>query len=181
MMDYKLINLTELVKYSRNARVHSPNQIGQIARSIKEFGFTNPILIDEKNNILAGHGRYEAAQELGIEKVPCIVVEGLSEEKKKAYILADNKIALNSDWDNDLLHDELMKLFEADFDISLTGFSELDLNIEMDEDNSPSLGGSGLDYEQKLEVAIECNTEAEQKKIYDEMEKRGFKCRILSM
>ena len=133
-----------LVPYKKNARKHSKKQISQIAKSIEEFGFTNPVLIDSKNSILAGHGRVEAAKQLKLETVPCLYVEHLSEEQKRAYILADNKIALNSTWDEDLLSEELKALSEIDlgFDIETTGFSiaEIDLLIdgaEPEEDHDP--------------------------------------------
>jgi DNA modification methylase len=135
---------TSLIPYQKNARKHSKKQIKQIAKSIKEFGFTNPILIDRNKNILAGHGRVEAAKYLQLNQVPCLYVEHLNEDQKRAYILADNKIALNSTWDEDLLSEELKALSEIDlgFDIETTGFSiaEIDLLIdeaEPEEDHDP--------------------------------------------
>ena len=129
---YKKIN--GLIPYINNSRTHSEEQVNQICASINEFGFTNPILIDEKNNIIAGHGRLLASKKLGIEEVPCIVLEGLTEAQKKAYIIADNKMALNAGWDEELLKIELENLKELDFDLELTGFNvdELDdiLGIE---------------------------------------------------
>ena len=117
-------NVVELVPYARNARTHSPEQIDQIAASIKKWGFTTPILLDENSGIIAGHGRVLAAKKLGILTLPCMVADGWSETDKRAYILADNKLALNAGWNDDLLKVELGELQALDFDLSLTGFSE---------------------------------------------------------
>ena len=123
---YKKVN--ELIPYINNSRTHSEEQINQIVASINEFGFTNPLLIDEKDNIIAGHGRLLASKKIGMEEVPCIVLKGLTEAQKKAYIIADNKMALNAGWDDELLKIELENLKELDFDLELTGFNvdELD-------------------------------------------------------
>ena len=116
-----------LVPYERNARTHSPEQVAQIAASIQEFGFTNPILVDGADGILAGHGRLAAARDMGLAEVPVIVLEHLSAAQRKAYILADNKLALNAGWDENLLQQELISLQLADFDLSLLGFDENEL------------------------------------------------------
>ena len=123
---YKKVN--DLIPYINNSRTHSEEQVNQIVASINEFGFTNPILIDEKDNIIAGHGRLLASKKLKMEEVPCIVLSGLTEAQKKAYIIADNKMALNAGWDDELLKIELENLKELDFDLELTGFNvdELD-------------------------------------------------------
>ena len=118
----------DLIPYVNNSRTHSEEQVNQICASINEFGFTNPLLIDEKDSIIAGHGRLMASKKLGMEEVPCIVLKGLTEAQKKAYIIADNKMALNAGWDEELLKIELENLKELDFDLGLTGFNvdELD-------------------------------------------------------
>ena len=116
-----------LIPYGSNARTHSVDQVSQIAASMREFGFNNPILIDEGNGIIAGHGRLEAARLLGMETVPTITLAHLSEAQKKAYILADNKLALNAGWDMDMLQAELEGLQDLDFDLSLTGFDDGEL------------------------------------------------------
>lgn len=123
---YKKVD--ELIPYINNSRTHSEEQVNQICASINEFGFTNPLLIDEKDNIIAGHGRLLASKKLKMEEVPCIVLSGLTEAQKKAYIIADNKMALNAGWDDELLKIELENLKELDFDLDLTGFNvdELD-------------------------------------------------------
>lgn len=120
--------VSELIPYARNARTHSDKQITQIAASIKEFGFTSPILLDGDNGILAGHGRLEAAKKLKLKTVPTIDLVGLTEAQKRAYVLADNRIALESGWDFDYLVNELKDLKESDFDIDLTGFDETEVN-----------------------------------------------------
>ena len=131
---YKKAN--ELIPYINNSRTHSEEQINQIVASINEFGFTNPLLIDEKDNIIAGHGRLLASKKLKMEEVPCIVLSGLTEAQKKAYIIADNKMALNAGWDEELLKIELENLKELDFDLELTGFDvdELDDIFQAEEE-----------------------------------------------
>lgn len=117
------VKVKDLIPYARNSRTHSEEQVTQIASSIREFGFTNPVIIDKQNNIIAGHGRLLAAQKLGIKEVPCVVVTGWTEAQKKAYIIADNKLALNAGWDEKMLSLEFDELQELGFDLSLTGFS----------------------------------------------------------
>ena len=114
----------QLKPYPRNARTHSKKQIRQIADSVCQFGFTNPILIDRERMILAGHGRAEAARLLGLTSIPCIRIDHMSPEQKRAYILADNKLAQNAGWDEEILATELQFLLEAkiDFDVGITGF-----------------------------------------------------------
>lgn len=134
--------VTELIPYVNNARTHSEEQVIQIAASIKEFGFTNPVLIDGDNGIIAGHGRLMAAKKLGLEEVPTIELSHLSEAQRKAYILADNKLALNSGWDNDLLAIEFAELGELGFDLDLTGFSSEEIGVdgfEADEVEMPDI------------------------------------------
>ena len=119
--------LERLIPYERNARTHSPEQVAQIVASIQEFGFTNPILVDGADGILAGHGRLAAAKDMGLALVPVIVLDHLSAAQRKAYILADNKLALNASWDEELLRLELGDLQMEDFDLSLIGFSDEEL------------------------------------------------------
>lgn len=120
-------DIDSLIPYANNSRTHSDAQVSQVAASIKEFGFTNPVLIDEQGGIVAGHGRVMAAKKLGLAEVPCIVLDGLSEAQKKAYIIADNKLALNSGWDAETLKVEMERLSELGFDLSLTGFDDVEL------------------------------------------------------
>lgn len=122
-----------LIPYARNSRSHSDRQVAQIAASIKEFGFTNPVLIDGDNGIIAGHGRVLAAQLLGMAEVPCIVLAHLTPLQRKAYIIADNKLALNAGWDAEVLRAELFRLEEDGFSLGLTGFDPVELRGLMGE------------------------------------------------
>jgi len=129
----------ELTGYKNNSRVHDVQQINQIVDSINEFGFTNPLLIDENDGIIAGHGRLEAAKAMELESVPVIVLKGLSDEQKRAYVIADNKLALNARWDETLLSLEMEELTALNFDMSLTGFNEMELATRLDNPvNDPS-------------------------------------------
>jgi len=123
----------DLIPYARNSRTHSDAQVAQIAGSIREFGFTNPVLIDKDNGIIAGHGRVMAAGKLGMDKVPCIRLGHLTETQRKAYIIADNKLALNAGWDEEMLKLEIRELLELDCDIGLIGFSEDELATLLDD------------------------------------------------
>lgn len=135
-----LINIDELKGYENNSRVHSDTQINQIANSIKEYGFTNPLLITENKTIIAGHGRLEAVKILNrldykdtpINKIPCIVISGLSQNDYKALVIADNKITLNAGWDLDILKDELESLENENYDMDLLGFSDSELSEILD-------------------------------------------------
>lgn len=120
-----------LVPYERNARTHSREQVSQIAASIQEFGFTNPILVDSDDGILAGHGRLAAAKDLAMDQVPVIVLDHLSPAQRRAYVLADNQIALNAGWDEEVLKQELAGLELQDFNLELLGF-DIDLLDELD-------------------------------------------------
>ena len=130
-IDYKDIN--EIKPYDKNPRLHSDVQITQIINSIKEFGFTVPILLDEDNNIIAGHGRLEASKKLQLKQVPTITLNNLSENQKKAYVIADNKITLNSSWDIDLLWKEVQELNLAEFNLDILGFDNSELLPMIDE------------------------------------------------
>lgn len=120
-------DVDSLVPYARNARTHSPEQVDQIAASIREWGWTVPVLVDEAGGLIAGHGRVMAAKKLGLKDVPVMVASGWSEAQKRAYVLADNKLALNAGWDNDLLKVELEELKDLDFNLDLTGFGSDEL------------------------------------------------------
>lgn len=119
--------VSALIPYVKNSRTHSDEQIAQIAASIREFGWTNPILIDGRDGIIAGHGRLQAARKLGLDEVPAIVLDHLSETQKRALVIADNKLALNAGWDEQMLALEIADLAAEDFDISLMGFSDAEL------------------------------------------------------
>jgi len=139
MLSIEYKSTGELVPYINNSRTHSEQQVQQVAASIKEFGFTNPILIDHNGGIIAGHGRLQAAQLLSLDEVPTITLEGLTEAQRKAYVIADNQLALNAGWDLDSLKLEVDRLTELDFDISLLGFDEDMLAGLMEEEPSEGL------------------------------------------
>jgi DNA modification methylase len=135
MSDLSIVNrsVSELKPYPRNARTHSKKQIRQIAKSIRRFGFTNPILVDDELQIIAGHGRVEAAKDLGIDQVPTIRLSGMSEADKRAYVLADNRLAEVAGWDKEILAIELQALIELDFEVELTGFDIADIDIILED------------------------------------------------
>ena len=132
IIEYK--KTSDLIPYVNNTRTHSDEQVNQIASSIKEFGFTNPVLLDDNNGVIAGHGRIMAAKKLSIDEIPTITLVGLTEAQIKAYIIADNAIALNAGWNEDLLQLELMSLDELGFDYSELGFNFDFEEFEEDED-----------------------------------------------
>ena len=149
-IEYK--NIDDLIPYVNNTRTHSEEQVNQIASSIKEFGFTNPVLIDKNDGLIAGHGRVMGAKKLGLKEVPTITLDNLTEAQKKAYIIADNKIALNAGWDEELLKIELQSLQEMDFDLSLTGFSDEELkDFDLDIEDKMIINDDNP-YSQKVEI-----------------------------
>ena len=131
--EYKTISVADLVPYARNSRTHSPQQVDKIAASIREFGFLNPIIVDGQNGIVAGHGRVLAAQKLGLASLPVIEAGHLTEAQKRAYVIADNRLALDAGWDNDLLKIELRDLDAEGFNLTITGFEIGELTAMFDE------------------------------------------------
>lgn len=127
------VAVSELVPYEKNAKIHGEAQLEKLKASIEEFGFLSPCLIDRQNRIIAGHGRVMAAKELGLKAVPCVYIEGLTEEQRRAYILADNRLGELGDWDMDLVSAELQDLKDSGFDIDLTGFDIDDIIFEDDQ------------------------------------------------
>lgn len=150
------IAIEDLKPARKNPRTHSPKQVRQIANSIRRFGFTNPVLVDDENQVLAGHGRVSAACQLGMTHVPCIRLSDLSEADRRAYVIADNKLALNAGWDQEILASELGALIELDFDINLTGFElpEVDLLLTQAAEASPKRSGPEDDHVPPPETAI---------------------------
>ena len=148
----------DLIPYARNSRTHSDAQVAQIAASVREFGWTNPVLVDGENGIIAGHGRILAARKLGMEEVPCIELAGLSDTQRRAYIIADNKLALNAGWDDELLAIEFAELADAGFDNLLTGFSDDELadllgDADPDDETNPPMGGFTEDADEDIPQA----------------------------
>ena len=179
-MQIEQLKVGDLIPYVNNSRTHSDEQVTQVASSIKEFGFTNPILIDGEGGIIAGHGRLMAAKKLGLNKVPCIRLDYLTETQRKAYVIADNKLALNGGWDNDLLKIELTELDSLDFDLNLIGFDLSELanifdpvteEIELKEQT----------YSETFNIIIECDDEQNQESIYNELQEKGYKCQVQSL
>lgn len=173
----------DLIPYARNSRTHSDAQVAQIAASVREFGWTNPVLVDGENGIIAGHGRILAARKLGMEEVPCIELSGLSDTQRRAYIIADNKLALNGGWDDELLALELGELNAADFDMALVGFDagELSAAMGLDEEldgEAPKID-EGIDYKEKFAIIVECADEAEQQATFERLDSMGFTCKVL--
>lgn len=181
LRNYKNIKIENLQPYSMNSRTHSEHQIDQIVNSIKEFGFTNPLLIDEKNNIIAGHGRLEAAKKLDFIEVPCIIIDNLSETQRKALIIADNKLALNADWDIDLLKTEIEFLISQDFDLTLTGFDLAETDALFSTVNETSLDDYSDSLAEKHQVVVDCDGEREQKALFDRLTKEGYKCKSVNL
>ena len=149
----QLVDINKLIPYVNNARTHSPEQITKLRSSLREFGFINPVLIDREYNVLAGHGRIAAAKEEGINEVPCVFVEHLSEAQKKAYILADNRMSLDAGWDDELLKVEMASLQEMGFDVGMTGFDESELADLFADDNNTSAKDDDFDLTAALEKA----------------------------
>ena len=152
MRPVKQTNPNTLKPYAGNAKKHSADQINKIVASIKRFGFTAPVLIDEAGMILAGHGRSVAAVQMGLKKIPCIVIDGLSETEKAAYVIADNKLSdYGVEWDEEMLAAEIAKLEAEDFDLSSLGFTESDLaSFDVDDADMPELSsGEKSPFQQK--------------------------------
>ncbi len=172
--------IEKLVPYAKNSRTHSEEQIAQIAASIKEWGFTTAVLVDEGGGIIAGHGRLMAARRLGMDAVPVMVAKGWSEAQKRAYVIADNKLALNAGWDNELLALELSELGDLGFDVELTGFDLQEITSLIDApSDDPQLEEQF--YSEVFNIIIECKDESEQEKIFNRLDSEGYKCRIQSL
>ena len=175
--------IDRLIPFAKNSRTHSPEQVAQIAASIKEWGFTSPILVDETGSILAGHGRLAASRKLGLETVPVMVAEGWTDAQKRAYVIADNKLALNAGWDMDMLKIEISDLGDQNFDLELLGFDDIELATLFDEnpeeDEEKDLKEES--YNEVFNIIIECKDEAEQEKIFNRLDSEGYKCRVQSL
>lgn len=176
-IEYKKID--DLIPYIKNSRTHSPQQIQQLAASIKEFGWTNPILLDGDNGIIAGHGRLAAARLLNQSEVPTIQLNGLNENQKRAYIIADNKLALNAGWDIEFLNLEIKDLQDAGFDLNLMGFSAEELK-EFAPNEDKVIEDMDIKDESRNLLMIECISEHELQNLFEEMQERGFECKILN-
>lgn len=150
---FEEVSIEKLVPYARNARTHSKEQIAQLRASLREFGFVSPAVIDAEYNILVGHGRVQAAREEGYQTVPCVFAEDLTEAQKRAYILADNQLALNAGWDEEMLSVELADLQENAFDLSVLGFAENDLEKLLNGESESDAKDDDFDLSTALEKA----------------------------
>jgi len=174
--------IDELIPYERNARTHSDIQIQQIAKSIKKFGFTNPILLDGENGIIAGHGRLLAAKELGLKEVPCLDLKGLTKEEQRAYVIADNQLALNAGWDNAMLIGELEEITLSGIDVEVLGFTEGDLInlkktiMDLDEDRREENHVVG---DSRFLLLVEFDNEEEQQTAFDELTEKNWNVKIV--
>ncbi len=144
------VPVDKLVPYANNARTHSPEQINKIRSSLREFGFINPVIIDKNYGVIAGHGRLMAAKEEGIDEIPCVFADHLTEAQKKAYILADNRMALDAGWDEEMLRAEIEALQENAFDLSLTGFDESEITDLFADENDTEAKDDGFDADAEL-------------------------------
>ena len=151
--EFQLVDINKLVPYANNARTHNKEQILKLCSSLREFGFVNPVIIDKVYNVLAGHGRIMAAKEEGIAEVPCVYADHLTEAQKKAYILADNRTALDAGWDEELLSVEMQELQELGFDLSMTGFDEKELTDLLGADADGEAKEDDFDLSAALEKA----------------------------
>ena len=176
-MEIKYLEPKTLNAYEKNSRVHDDEQIERIKRSIKEFGFINPVLIDKNNTIIAGHARVRAALNLGLTEVPTIELESLSEEQIRAYVIADNKLAELSDWDDDILKIELDWLKDQDFDISITGFDDVDTKADFEEETELKEES----YSEVFNIIVKLDTEEEQEALYNKLKKEGYICQVQSL
>ena len=146
--DFQLVEVEKLVPYINNARTHSPAQINKLRASIREFGFISPLVMDRDFKVLVGHGRLEAAKEEEYTKVPCVFADNLTEAQKKAYILADNRMAMDAGWDEELLKIEMEELQAVDFDMGLTGFREDEIADLFAVKEDPDDTGSNKEFDE---------------------------------
>ena len=172
-------SITEITPYEKNPRKND-EAVEYVANSIKEFGFKVPIVIDKNGVIVAGHTRYKAAQELGLEKLPCIIADDLSEEQVKAFRLADNKVGELAEWDFDLLDDELDGIF--DIDMSDFGFDfGFEASGESPEETAEPKKETSFNYTEQYGVIVMCAGEAEQEEIYNHLTEEGYTCKVVAV
>ncbi len=180
-MTIEIKKIEELQPYQRNSRRHSPEQIAKIARSITEFGWTNPILLDRNGMVVAGHARLEAAKSLGMTEVPTIALEHLTPAQVRAYVIADNQLALDAAWDEEVLASELAALEIDDVDLSLTGFSDDEIDKLLGRDDDKPAPKSKELPEGLFEIVVICASESEQEEVFERLQLEGYKVRVLGM
>jgi len=173
----------DLSPYENNPKMHSAEQIGQLVNSYNKYGWTNPILIDEESMILAGHGRWQMAQQLEMNEVPTITIEGLSTQQKRAYVIADNKLTELGEWDKDLLHLELsdLRAFKDEPDLIETlGFSQHQIQSIINKQTRANKKTPGdEDKEDQNTLLVKCDSEEQSEKLYNELTGEGYSVRIL--
>ena len=176
-MTIEHLKTSDLIPYARNAKKHDASQVAKLAGSIREFGFTNPVLIDNDNGIIAGHGRVLAAQSLALETVPCIRLGHLTDTQRRAYILADNRLAeIGGGWDEEMLKLELADLAALDIDATEIGFGAEDLAEVPEEEEEKS---TDENFAEQYAVTVICKDEAHQRKIYDKLTADGLECKVV--
>lgn len=177
-------SVDSLIPYAKNSRTHSEEQVAQLASAMREFGFTNPVLIDERGGVITGHGRIMAARAVGLTEVPTITLAGLSEAQRRAYVIADNKLALNAGWDDDMLRAEIEEVVSLGITTDLLGFSTDEIDDLMGADGDDKTDrraekektlAEGINYQ----VIVQCPDETEQAQLLTRLEKEGYKCRAL--
>lgn len=173
-----------LVPYARNSRTHSPEQVAQLGRSIQQFGFTNPVLIDENNTLIAGHGRVMAAQRIGLAQVPCIRLTHLTDAQRRAYVIADNQLALQAGWDMATLAREVEDLAAVSFDMDLLGFDDemlakLTGGLDGPEPPPPPEKQPESAYREQYGVIVMCASEKEQEEIFNRLTREGMDCKVV--
>jgi len=180
-----LRSLKGLIPYARNSRTHSQAQIKQIAGNMKRFGWTNPMLIDEHDGIIAGHGRVMAADMLGLrEDVPCIVLSGLSDGERRALVIADNKLAENAAWDNEMLVMELGDITDDGIDLPIVGFSPQEMDALLgvkDEGQGSDDTGPSDNFASQYAVMVTCKSEPDQERIYNELRTQGYDVKVVAV
>ena len=176
-------DIERLIPYARNSRTHSEAQIAQIAASMKEWGVTSAVLVDEDGGIIAGHGRVLAARKLGKTEMAVMIARGWTDAQKKAYVIADNQLALNAGWDKELLKLELDELHIEGFKMDLLGFDAAELSAAMGLDSSldgesPAID-AGIEYKEKFAIIVDCADEADQQASFERLDSMGFSCKVL--
>jgi ParB-like chromosome segregation protein Spo0J len=173
--------VADLIPFINNPRTHSQDQISIIAASIRQFGWTNPVLIDARSGIIAGHGRVLAARKLGLTQVPCIELSHLSDAQRRAYVIADNQTALRAGWDEDLLRLELGELQALEFDLGVLGFEAGALDALLAPAADGGIGAvPGDAYKEQYGVIVVCTSEAHQAEAYERLKADGFTCRVVT-
>ena len=171
-MDVRNISVKELIPYERNTKKHDKTQINNVAESIKQYGFVQPIVIDKDNVVVIGHCRLLAAKQLKMKEVPCVCVEDLTEEQVKTLRIVDNK-SNESEWDFDILTDELAELDLSDFDF--------DFGVSLDEDDTETKEREEIALNESVSVVVECSDDEEAEAIFEKLSEEGYKCHISTL